>query len=98
MLIRLVRLTLQPSAVKSFQRLFQAVAPQILQMQGCNRLELWVDSASENILTTYSEWDSETSLISYRESDLFKETWADVKPFFAAPAMAHSYYPAHLNR
>ncbi|MXZ17163.1 MAG: antibiotic biosynthesis monooxygenase [Rhodothermaceae bacterium] len=98
MLIRIVRLTLQPDATKSFEELFQAAAPKIRQMQGCKRLELWVDSTSTNIFTTYSEWESESSLKSYRESDLFKETWAEVKPLFAAPAMAHSYYLAQLNR
>ena len=98
MLIRIVRLTLQPDATKSFEQLFQAVAPKIRQVQGCKRLELWVDSTSPSIFTTYSEWESESSLNSYRESDLFKEAWAEVKPLFAAQAQAHSYYVAQLHR
>jgi len=98
MLIRIVRLTLQPDTTKLFEQLFQAVAPRIRQVQGCKRLELWVDSTSPNIFTTYSEWESESSLESYRESDLFREAWAEVKPLFAAPAEAHSYYLAQLNR
>ena len=74
-----------------FHEIFRTSAPKIRQFKGCERLELWVDSTSEHIISTYSEWDSELSLDSYRESDLFRETWAKVKPLFQAPAVAHSY-------
>ena len=65
-------------------------------MDGCRRLELWVDTTSLNLVTTYSEWDSELSLNRYRESDLFQKTWAQAKLLFAAPATAHTYRP-HQN-
>ncbi len=98
MLIRIVRLTLQRDALHSFYARFQEAAPKIRQVKGCKRLELWVDCTSSHILTTYSEWESESSLASYRESDLFIEIWAQVKPLFAAPAVAHSYYPSQENK
>jgi len=91
MLIRLVRLTLKPASVASFQEKFTVMAPKIRQVSGCHRLNLWMDITSNHIITTYSEWDSESSLNNYRESDLFKTNWALVKPMFAAPAIAHSY-------
>ncbi|MCY4224130.1 MAG: antibiotic biosynthesis monooxygenase [Bacteroidetes bacterium] len=91
MLIRLVRLTLKPEAVTSFQQEFSVMSPKIRQYPGCHQLHLWMDLELNHILTTYSEWDSESSLNDYRESSLFKTNWALVKPMFAAPAMVHSY-------
>ena len=70
MLIRIVRLTLQPDAVQSFYRVFAETAPKIRQAKGCRKLELWVDAEYSNIITTYSEWDSESHLNTYRESAL----------------------------
>lgn len=97
MLIRIVRLTLQPDAVNSFYRAFAVTAPKIRQAQGCRKLELWVDADFSNIITTYSEWDSESQLNAYRESTLFRDAWATVKPMFAAPALAHSYLPQKVT-
>lgn len=97
MLIRIVRLTLQPEAVHSFYRVFALTAPKIRQAEGCRKLELWVDAGCSNVITTYSEWDSESHLNIYRESTLFKDAWATVKPMFAAPALAHSYLPQKVT-
>ena len=97
MLIRIVRLTLQPDAVNSFYRAFAVTAPIIRQAQGCRKLELWVDADFSNVITTYSEWDSESHLDTYRESTLFRDAWATVKPMFAAPALAHSYLPQKVT-
>ncbi len=97
MLIRIVRLTLQPDTVHSFYRVFAVTAPKIRQTQGCRKLELWVDAEFSNVITTYSEWDSESHLNVYRESTLFRDTWASVKPMFAAPALAHSYLPQKVT-
>ncbi|MCY4158984.1 MAG: antibiotic biosynthesis monooxygenase [Bacteroidetes bacterium] len=97
MLIRIVRLHLQEEFTQSFHEIFEAIAPKIRQTHGCKRLDLWVDTTSVNIVTTYSEWDSESSLNRYRQSDLFKSNWEQVKPFFADSAIAHSYYVYQTN-
>ena len=97
MLIRIVRLTLQPDAVHSFYRVFAVTPPKIRQTQGCRKLELWMDAEFSNVITTYSEWDSEPHLNTYRESTLFRDAWASVKPMFAAPAIAHSYLPQKVT-
>ncbi len=91
MLIRLVRLTLKSDAGPVFHRRFKKIAPRIQQASGCLRLGLWVDVNCATIVTTYSEWESESCLNAYINSDVFKENWALVKPLFAAPAVAHSY-------
>lgn len=97
MLIRIVRLTLRPDAVHSFYRVFTVTAPKIRQTQGCRKLELWTDAEFSNVITTYSEWDSESHLNTYRESKLFRDAWASVEPMFAAPALAHSYLPQKVT-
>ncbi len=97
MLIRIVRLTLQPDAVHSFYRIFAVTAPKIRQTHGCRKLELWTDAEFSNVITTYSEWDSESHLDTYRNSTLFRDAWATVKPMFAAPALAHSYLPQKVT-
>ena len=91
MIIRVVRLTLHPDRVNDFISLFNQSAPTIRGFAGCRHLELWVDVSFPNIVTSYSHWDSDTDLQTYRASAFFKKTWASVTPMFAAPATAHSY-------
>jgi len=98
MLIRFVRLTLKSDAGPAFHRHFEKIAPRIRAFSGCLRLDLWVDISCATTVTTYSEWDSESSLSAYIESDVFKENWALVKPLFAAPAVAHSYVRYQNNQ
>lgn len=90
MLIRTVRMTFRPSALPDFLAMFEIVAPKIRGFEGCRHLELWEDARYPNILTTYSHWDGEDALEAYRHSDLFRTTWAQTKPWFAAPTVAHS--------
>ena len=90
MLIRTVRMTFRPDRVPEFLALFEATAPRIRSVAGCQRLELWEDVRFPNILSTYSHWDDESALDAYRHSELFRSTWAQTKPLFAAPPVAHS--------
>lgn len=91
MLIRIVRLTFQPTKLDTFLDHFDAVAPRIRDVEGCQRLALWQDVRFPTICTTHSHWTDEAALQAYRKSDLFRTTWAEVKPWFAAPPEAHSY-------
>ncbi len=92
MLVRTVRMTFRPDAVEEFLAMFEGVAPQIRTFEGCQHLELWEDARYPNILTTYSHWDSADALDAYRESALFRSTWARTKKWFAAPTVAHSQH------
>ena len=87
----MVRLTIRPDNLKDFLDVYVAVAEQIRAMPGCHHLELWQDVHFSNIVTSYSHWESTQALEAYRKCELFKETWARIKPLFAAPALAHSY-------
>lgn len=91
-LIRLVRMTFRPDRVEDFRTLFSRAAPRIRAFDGCLHLELWRDARYSNILTTYSHWTGQEALDRYRKSALFKETWADTTPLFAAPPLAYSHF------
>lgn len=91
MLIRIVRMTFVPDAVDPFLEHFDRVAPQIRAFEGCEHLELWVDTRFSNCCTTCSHWTSKDALESYRQSALFRSTWDAVKPLFAARPEARSY-------
>ena len=90
MLIRIVRLTLAPAHVDTFHTHFASVAPRIRGFNGCRHLELWADATHPNVMITHSHWDDEDALRVYRESEVFRSTWAAVKPLFAARPQAFS--------
>lgn len=90
MLIRVVRMTFRPGETGSFLDLFRASRPLIRAFPGCRHLELWQDADDPAVFCTYSHWDNEAALETYRQSDLFRETWARTKPLFAARPLAFS--------
>ena len=91
MLIRTVRMTFRPDRLGEFlDEIFRPSAPKIRAFPGCLGLALWQDAAYPNVLTTFSHWADADALEAYRQSDLFRGTWARTKPLFAAPPVAHS--------
>jgi quinol monooxygenase YgiN len=98
MLVRIVRMTFAPDAVGPFLDQFDESAPRIRAFPGCHHLELWRDLDAPHVCATHSHWESEEALEQYRHSDLFRTTWAAVKPLFDGRPEAHSYTvarPAH---
>lgn len=93
MLLRTVRMTFHPERLAAFHALFAATRERIAGAPGCRSLELWQDPRYANILTTVSLWDGPEALDAYRASDLFRETWAQTTPLFAAPPVATSHVP-----
>ncbi len=87
-LIRIVKMTFRPEAVSAFQKIFNERKDRIAAAPGCASVELLHDD--ENIFFTYSVWEDEVALETYRSSELFNSTWALVKPLFAAKAEAWS--------
>lgn len=84
-------LTIRPDGLNAFLEHFDRSAPRIRAFAGCAHLELWQDARFENVVTTCSHWQSAEALERYRRSDLFRTTWAEVKPLFAAAPTAHSH-------
>ncbi len=93
MIKRIVKLEFGPEGEKIFMEIFRATRQLIRQQPGCLGLELLRHEAEGKItLMTYSFWASEADLEHYRRSDLFKDTWAKVKPLFAGKPQAWSLH------
>jgi len=91
MLIRIVRMTFQPEKVDDFLAIFHQSKEKIRNFEGCQHLELWQDLDTPNVLTTHSHWHGTEALEKYRQSDLFKTTWAATKVLFADKPQAFSH-------
>ncbi len=90
MLIRIVKMTFEPSNVADFLAVFDESKEKIRKMEGCSHLELLQDYNLPNSFSTYSYWTDEEALNTYRESDLFKEVWAKTKVLFSEKPMVFS--------
>lgn len=90
MLIRIVRMTFRPEAVAEFESIFNGSKARIRAMPGCRHLELLRDLDQPAVYCTYSHWDGPEALEAYRQSELFKRTWAKTKVLFAEKAVAFS--------
>jgi heme-degrading monooxygenase HmoA len=90
MILRIVRLTFKPEFEEAFKQVFEEKRALIAAFEGCQKVNLLQDVSNANVFFTISEWNSENELKQYRNSVLFRETWATVKQWFAAPPIAHS--------
>ena len=97
MLLRTVRMTFAPARLGEFMDLFGHARDRIAAAPGCRHLELWQDARFPNVLTSFSRWDGPEALEAYRQSDLFRETWARTTPLFAAAPVARSHYEIALD-
>ncbi|MFY0255919.1 putative quinol monooxygenase [Chitinophaga sp. 30R24] len=88
MINRIVKMEFDPEKVITFRELFSRQQQQIRNFPGCLHLELWEHEASGNTWFTFSQWESEAALEQYRQSDLFRETWAATKVLFNAKPTA----------
>lgn len=84
MLVRIVKMSFNESAIDAFLKNFDANKHKIRAFKGCIFLELYRDKNNTNVFFTYSYWNSEADLEAYRQSDLFKNVWSKTKPLFNA--------------
>ena len=80
MFTRIVKMEFQEDKVASFLANFETVKHNIRSFKGCMHLELWQDKNQPTIFFTYSKWEKESDLETYRNSELFKGVWATTKP------------------
>ena len=90
MINRIVKMTFNKKDIDDFLRLYQNVKPKIEAQSGCHGVRLLQDTSYPTVLFTYSRWEDDASLQSYRQSELFIETWKKTKSLFAAKAEAWS--------
>jgi heme-degrading monooxygenase HmoA len=83
MIKRLVKLTFQSDKTADFITVFEDSKKLIRNREGCLHLELLRDAASPNVFFTLSFWENEAALNAYRDSELFKTTWAKTKVLFS---------------
>lgn len=90
MLTRVVKMQFDTNFIADFKILFKTVNEKIANFEGCTGVKLLQHEADPSIFFTISNWESSTHLDHYRNSELFKTTWAKVKPHFVAKAEAWS--------
>ncbi|HPI54818.1 MAG TPA: antibiotic biosynthesis monooxygenase [Chitinophagaceae bacterium] len=81
-MIRVVRMSFMPEFEEAFLLFFNERKERIRHFPGCTHLALWKDKNAEAVFYTYSLWSHPDDLTNYRNSDLFQETWAQVKLWF----------------
>ena len=82
MFVRIVKMSFHPEHIDKFLANFERKKGFIRNSSGCRLLELYRGKQDENIFFTYSYWEKEEDLENYRNSDLFKEVWAETKVLF----------------
>lgn len=82
MLIRIVSMHFREEGRETFLSIFRASSPAIRAFKGCRHLELLSEPADPCSFTTYSFWENENALEAYRNSELFRSTWAQTKVLF----------------
>lgn len=82
MLVRIVKMSFEPSKIGEFLNNFEENKSAIRDFKGCELLELYNDQNQPEIYFTYSYWQSASHLESYRKSELFNKVWAKTKPLF----------------
>ncbi|OYU82809.1 MAG: antibiotic biosynthesis monooxygenase [Flavobacterium sp. BFFFF2] len=92
MLIRIVKLKFHEHFVSDFLENFHAHKAQIRAFPGNQRLELYQDLTDPTCFFTYSYWDHEAALDSYRQSDLFINVWTYTKTMFSDKPFAWSVH------
>ena len=90
MLIRIVRMSFLEKRTADFLAIFNESKHKIRAFPGCLHLELLRDLDQPTVYVTYSHWESPDALEQYRQSSLFKTTWAATKVLFAGQPTAFS--------
>ena len=90
MITRIVRMEFHPENADEFLAHFKSIAHLIRGFPGVQHLELHRDAGQSNVFYTFSKWDGENELEVYRQSELFKTSWARAKTWFSAKPQAFS--------
>ena len=95
MITRIVKLTFRENEVASFLNIYEASKDLIKAMNGCLYLSLHNEEENKNVFFTISQWQDESHLNNYRNSDLFKTTWQNTKALFKDKAEAWTINNIH---
>lgn len=95
MFTRIVKMEFRNEEIPKFLSNFEKIKEKIRAFEGCTYLELYQDKNNKDVFFTYSRWENESDLESYRTSELFKSVWATTKPMFRSKAQAWSVDTLH---
>lgn len=95
MFVRIVKMTFKEENITLFQQVFDQNKNKIRGFEGCSFLELYQDKNDPNIFFTYSYWEDEIRLNTYRHSELFKAVWSKTKVLFDKKPEAWSVDKIH---
>lgn len=95
MITRIVKLHFQDEKVETFLAFFETIKHQVNNFPGCIAMKLLQDIKNPAIIMTYSHWENEQALNTYRDSETFGTIWPTIKPWFAEKPEAwsvHEYF------
>jgi quinol monooxygenase YgiN len=98
MIIRIVKMVFQHDKISDFLEIFNNSKPRILKSEGCRLVELRINNVKSTEFFTISHWDHENYLDSYRNSDLFKNTWNETKKLFSEKPIAWTLIDIDNNK
>ncbi len=90
MIRRVVKMSFQEDRIEDFLVIFKSAKQKIRRMPGCHYLSLHRDHHRANTYYTLSHWENQEALDRYRETELFKTTWAATKLLFNDKPQAFS--------
>ncbi|MDP2159097.1 MAG: antibiotic biosynthesis monooxygenase family protein [Flavobacterium sp.] len=90
MFIRIVKMSFHQEHIPKFLGNFDLMKEKIRNAPGNSFLELYQDKTNPEIFFTYSFWETEADLESYRNSELFYDVWQFTKQLFNAKPEAWS--------
>jgi len=82
MIKRIVKMSFEPQMVNDFLAVYKENWTYIRNFEGCSHVELLQAEKEKNVFFTYSIWQSEDHLNTYRNSDLFSKVWGKTKILF----------------
>ena len=97
MIKRIVKMSFMPEKVEEFKNIFLTNWQRIKGFEGCSHVELLQDENNPSLFFTYSLWQSEEHLNSYRNSELFSKVWGATKILFNDKPQAWSVKEISFN-
>ena len=76
--------------IPQFLEIFAESREKIRSFPGCTHLQLLQGEADPRVFFTYSHWQAEGDLNTYRNSDLFRGVWRRTRKLFRAAPKAWS--------
>ncbi len=82
MFTRIVKMHFKSRKINDFIQHFDSIKEKIRNQPGCRSVILLQDKSNPNIFFTYSIWEKESDLETYRKSEFFREVWQEAKQLF----------------